>query len=185
MATAFDVWLCDDNKLCLAEVDARARGTWFFQMDIDRERSSVSGPLIDSFVVYSFAPTLKELGREGSIDLNERASFLFTVLDRLFAGEAMSFTKPVDATSTVIAEARRSKQAFKRFGFTLKKFSGNGGTMYRFGLEMFSVSILDIQNVGAAENVLVTYRKAKIGAEASGNNDDPGLGMILDKRFGG
>ncbi|MEP6904295.1 MAG: SH3 domain-containing protein [Actinomycetota bacterium] len=48
---------CNDNRLCLSEVDAKARGTWFFRMDVLTDGGTNKG----SFEVFAFAPTLPEL----------------------------------------------------------------------------------------------------------------------------
>jgi hypothetical protein len=154
---------CNDNRLCISEVDAKARGTWFFMIDVLTEGGTIKG----SFEVFSFAPTLPELESDERIDTNEpEPPELYGVLNRIHHSEAMAFVKMQDSFSGQLtsAFAKKGSKAFDKFRFTLRRFSRNGGLLYEFSLDMKSIFILDIKKAGAGEKVLITYGKTQLGA---------------------
>lgn len=166
--------LCLDNALCAAEMDAKQRGTWFFQMSFLGYKGTTLADkpatitIAGTFEVLQFAPTFKELGihEEGEDhQLTWRAASIYTKLDLIKNSEAMAFTKMRDGFSTQLAEMRQQKRAFENFKFSLKKFSPNGGVMYKFDLALKSVFILDIQQAAAAEKILITYSNPKFSSE--------------------
>jgi hypothetical protein len=167
IARWYEEALCEDNPLCAAEMDAKRRGTWFFQMTIVQDGAagkSVSG----TFEVLEFAPTLKDLEifEEDEDHQNQwRAASIFTKLDLIKKSEAMAFVKMRDAFSTNFALALQDKKAFSRFKLSLKKFSPNGGVLYKFDLSMQSVFVLEVRKAGVAERILITYRDPNLGSE--------------------
>src|SRR5262245_45792098 len=141
---------CNNNKLCLSEVDAKARGNWFFQMDvINGQEASVAGlTTVGSFEVFSFAPTLSELESDEGIDVNEpEPPYVYITLNRIHNSEAMAFLKSKDSFSNHLANALATKggRDFDRFVFTLRRFSRNGGLRYEFKLDMKSIFVLEIK----------------------------------------
>lgn len=163
---AIDEAMCDNNAFCAAERDAKQRGTWFFEMYVagskDTEELNGKGTEVfwGTFEVLQFAPTFKELDtyEEGEdIQLNWRAASIFTKLDLIKSGETIAFVKMPDWYSNQLADIHQQRKSFKECRFSAKKFSPNGGVMYRFNLKMQSVFILDIKRDGVVEKVLLTY----------------------------
>jgi hypothetical protein len=181
---------CNDNKLCISEVDAKARGTWFFQMNFLGFKKVMLGSqpgtetVGGTFEVLEFAPTFKELeyDEDEEPQLNWRAAAIYTSLDLIKTGEAMAFVKMHDELSVQLADARREKRPFNQFKFSLKRFSRNGGVLYKFDLEMQSVFILDIKPAGAAEKVLITYSKTTFGANVPAESEEDELRRVMRGR---
>jgi hypothetical protein len=182
---------CNDNKLCISEVDAKARGTWFFQMNFLGFKKVMLGSqsgtetVGGTFEVLEFAPTFKELdiyNEDEESQLIWRAAEIYTSLDLIKTGEAMAFVKMRDDLSVQLAEARQEKRPFNQFKFSLKKFSRNGGVLYKFDLEMQSVFILDIKPASAAEKVLITYSKTQFGANVPAESEEDELRRVMRGR---
>ncbi len=168
---------CNDNRLCISEVDAKARGTWFFTIDVLTEGGTIKG----SFEVFSFAPTLPELNSDEQIDVTEpEPPELFGVLNRIHHSEAMAFTKMQDSFSGQLsaAFAKKGGRDFDIFKFILKRFSRSGGVLYEFSLDMKTIFILDIKREGVAEKVLITYSKTQLGASLPAGETE------INQRFG-
>jgi len=166
IASRYKETLCEDNPLCAAEMDAKRRGTWFFQMTIIQNGAngkSFSG----SFEVLEFAPTLKDLEfEEDEAPQNQwRAASVYTKLDLIRKSEALAFYKMRDAFSANFALALQDKKAFSRFKMSLRKFSPNGGVLYKFDLSMQTVFVLEVRKTGVAEQILITYSDPNLGSE--------------------
>ena len=176
--------LWENNALCSAEMDAKRRGTWFFQMTV---RGFVNGEMGGytttetvggTFEVMEFAPTFKELDlqfedeREGEDHQNQwRAAGIYRRIDRIRNSEAMAFTRMRDAFSTKLVELRQQRKSFT-IKFSLRKFSPKGGVNYQFNLELQSVFILDMQAMGGGEKILITYSNPKYSSQTPPANGD-------------
>lgn len=174
IAEWYEEVLCDNNALCAAEKDSKQRGTWFFQMNFLGFKKTLMGSMPatqtvgGTFEILEFAPTFKELDihEEGEDhQLVWRAASIYTKLDLIKNSEAMAFVKMRDAFSTQLAEMHQQRKAFDYFKFNLKKFSPNGGVLYKFDLQMKTVFILDIKRAGSAEKVLITYSGTNFGSQ--------------------
>jgi hypothetical protein len=168
---------CNDSKLCIAEVDAKARGTWFFQMDFiffNKDGGNIITTLA-AFEVLQFSPTFSELDLYEEDEVHQlkwSIPSIYTKLNRIKNGESMAFVKMRDSFSTEIANARQSHKSIGKLNFSLKKFTTKGGVMARFDLEMESVFILDIKQSGAAEKVLITFGKTNFAGTLPAEKED-------------
>lgn len=169
--------VCDNSAMCGSERDARQRGTWLFQMTVRGLLSGTMGSytttetVVGVFEVLEFAPTFKELAlqfeedREGEDHQNLwRAAGIYTRLDQIRNSEAMAFTKMRDAFSSKLVELKQQRKSFT-VKFNLRKFSPKGGVRYEFNLELQSVFILEIQNSGGGEKILITYSNPKYSSQ--------------------
>ena len=175
---------CENNAMCSAEMDAKRRGTWFFQMSVRGFLSGETGgsrtteTVVGEFEVLEFASTFKELAlqmedeNDGEDHQNQwRAAGIYTRLDMIRNGESLAFTKMRDAFSAKLVELRQQRKPFTvKFG--LRKFSPKGGVNYQFNLELQSVFILDMQSMGGGEKILITFSNPKYSSVTPPANGD-------------
>jgi hypothetical protein len=168
---------CENNKICVAEGDAKRRGAWFFQISflatkpvklgsMQAQQTVASG----EFEVLQFAPTFEELdyyeeGEDHQVDWQGRS--VYNKLNLIHSGETMAFVKLKDSFSVPLADALREHRPVTEIKFGLKKYSRRGGITHQFGFEMNGVFILDIKLAGAAEKYLVTFSKSRFEGSMS------------------
>ncbi len=199
IARWYEEAVCENNALCFAEMDAKRRGTWFFQMTV---RGLIGGEMggrpttvtvVGVFEVLEFAPTFKELAlqyeedREGEDHQNLwRAAAIYTRLDLIRNSEAMAFTKMNDDFSTKLFELKQQRRSFT-INFNLRKFSPKGGVLYKFDLELQSVFILEMHKAGGGEKLLITYSNPKFSGQSPApppENEDDELRRVMNKGRG-
>jgi len=174
--------LCDDNTFCTAERDAKQRGTWFFEMyvsgseDVTELNGNGTTLFWGTFEILQFAQTFKRLDNfadeDDNIQLNQRAAAIYTTLNLIKKGETMAFVKMPDWYSSHLVTVQQQHKSLGECKFSAKKFSPNGGVMFRFDLKMESVFILDIQRDGVVEKILITFSNTRFRSKTQESEQD-------------
>lgn len=160
---------CENNKLCVAEVDSRNRSTWFLLISflttkpVELGGKPAEQTVSGMFEVLQFAPTFQELDYyEGPEEnqLNWEGSAIYNKLRLIHSGETIAFVKMSDLLSIKLADVRREHRPITEMKFGLSKYSRNGGVTHHFRFDMSGVFILDIKQSGAAEKYLLTFSKS-------------------------
>ena len=161
--------ICSNNRMCRREMNARLSGEWYLQMDAVQKSANAAY----SFRLLAFAATLRELAffAPQRANLTDRAGHIYTTLYVIKNLRKMAFETRLGLSASKLIKAQQEKNKFDYFGFTLKKFTSDGGKRYSFSLAMSDVLIGDVQKNIESDNVFITFGTATMDIDYNTNDE--------------